>query len=152
MPRARTLPPFVLGALAGTAVAAAFVRRSLASRGDEESDEVALVAIFDGVDFKSRSPAFGGGSILAWFGGVTLDLREAQLAPGARLSVSALFGGIAVKTPPEWRIESRVHVLLGGADTRNPAGDDPDAPVLAVEGRAVLGGIAVGPRAFAKAD
>lgn len=149
MTRARPLPTFVLGALAGTAAAAAFAKRALASRGDEDSDELALVAIFDGIDLTSRSKAFTGGSIVAWFGGVTLDLREAELAPGARLSVSALFGGVAVKTPPEWRIESRVHVVLGGADTRSLADDDQDVPVLAVDGRALFGGIAVGSRALA---
>ena len=62
------------------------MKRALPSRGDAESDEVALVAIFDGVKLESRSQAFRGGSMLAWFGGVAVDLREAQLAPGALIS------------------------------------------------------------------
>ena len=66
----RTLVIFELGAWAGMAAAAALAKRALPSRGDEESDEVTLMAIFDGIDLKSRAQAFRGGSIFAWFGGV----------------------------------------------------------------------------------
>jgi hypothetical protein len=129
------------------ATAAAVVRRAVPSRGDEDSDEVSLVAVFDGIDMKSRAKAFKGGSMFAWFGGIAMDLREADLAPGARLSVHTLLGGIAIKTPPSWRIESNMKAIAGGVDARKPAEDDQDAPVLALEGVALLGGIAVGPEA-----
>ena len=46
--------------------------------------------------------------MLAWFGGITLDLREATLAPGARLTVNTIFGGVAIRVPPEWRLESNL--------------------------------------------
>jgi len=114
------------------------------SHGDEESDELELVAIFDGIDLKNRAKSFTGGSMLAWFGGIAVDLREAQLAPGAKLSVRVLFGGIAVKTPPDWRIKSNVKVLPGGLDVRNPKEVDEDAPVLLLEGTVLFGGVAIG--------
>lgn len=82
----------------------------------------------------------------AWFGGVAVDLREAELAPDARLSLHALMGGIAVKVPEGWRVESNVKALLGGVDVRS-AQDDPSAPTLRVDGLAVLGGIAIGAKA-----
>jgi hypothetical protein len=50
--------------------AAAFVRHAVPSHGDEESDELALVAVFDGINLASRAKAFKGGSMLAWFGGI----------------------------------------------------------------------------------
>src|SRR4029450_4166990 len=133
------------------AIAALFAKGALPSRGDEDSDELALVAIFDGIDLKSRATAVRGGSMLAWFGGIAVDLREAELAPGARLSVHTLLGGIAIKTPPTWRIKSSVKALAGGVDARTPAEDDEDAPVLTIEGIALLGGIAVGAKADAAA-
>jgi hypothetical protein len=126
--------------------AAAFVRRAVPSRGDEESDELALVAVFDGIDLKSRARAFSGGSMLAWFGGIDVDLRQVELAPGARLSLHALFGGIAIKTPPNWRLESELKALAGGIDARTPAQDALEAPVLTLTGRALFGGIAIGTR------
>ena len=143
----RGLLLFKLGAWAGLLGAAAFVRRAVPSQGDEESDELGLVAVLNGVELKSRATAFRGGSMLAWFGGIAVDLREAELAPGARLCLNTLFGGIAIKTPPGWRIESELKAVAGGAETRSPAQDDPDAPVLTLTGMALFGGIAVGGKA-----
>jgi len=143
----RGLLLFKLGALVGMMGAAAFVRRTVPSRGDEDSDELGLVAIFDGIDLKSRATAFKGGSMLAWFGGIAVDLREADLAPGARLCLHTLFGGIAIKTPPGWRIESEMKALAGGVNASAPADDDPESPVLTVTGTAVFGGIDVAARA-----
>ena len=144
----RRLLLFKLGALVGMIVAAAFFKRVNRSRGDAESDELALVAILDGVELESRSKAFRGGSMLAWLGGIDADLTNAELAPGARLSVHALFGGIDVTIPPTWRVESDTKALMGGIDARG-AQDDPGAPVLVLEGMAVFGGIDVGPKARA---
>jgi hypothetical protein len=147
----RSLLIFKLGVWAGMMAAAAFVKRAVPSRGDEDSDELALVAVFDGIDLESRSHNFKGGSMLAWFGGISLDLRSAELAPGATLSLRTLFGGIDVRTPPSWRLESSVKAVSGGVETATPAQSDPDAPVLALEGLALMGGIAVGAKRAADA-
>ena len=151
MRRLRSVVIFELGVWAGIAAAAAFVKRAFPSRGDEDSDEVALVAVFDGIELKSRAKAFKGGSMLAWFGGIAVDLRDADLAPDARLSVRTLFGGIAIKTPPSWRLESRVRTVAGGVDARTPAEGDESAPVLSLDGVALFGGVAVGAKADAVA-
>jgi hypothetical protein len=148
----RTLLVFKLGVYAGLAAAAGLMRRALPSRGDESSDEVALVAIFDGVRLESRARAFRGGSMLAWFGGIDVDLREAELAPDARLSVTALFGGISIRVPEGWRVESSVKTLAGGADVRASDGTASAAPTLRLDGLAAFGGVAVGARPGATAD
>jgi hypothetical protein len=137
----RSLLVFKLGVWVGMMGAARLIKGVVPSRGDEESDEVALAAILDGVELKSRAKAFKGGSMLAWFGGIDADLREAELAPEARLSLNALWGGITIETPPGWRVESSVKTLAGGVDVPTPAAAD--GPVLAVEGMALFGGIEV---------
>lgn len=134
---------FKLGAWAGVAAAAALAKRALPSRGDAESDEVALVAIFDGIDLKSRAQAFRGGSMLAWFGGVAVDLTEAKLAPDARLTIGALFGGVDVKVPPEWRVVSTGRAFAGGVSDDVPEPQDPEAPTLTVESTTAFGGISI---------
>ena len=148
----RALLVYKLGIWTGVVASAVFAKRALPSRGDEESDEVELVAIFDGIELKSRAKSFKGGSMLAWFGGIAVDLREAELAPGAKLSVRTLFGGIAVKTPANWRIKSDVKALGGGIDVRNPPQVDADAPVLLLDGMALFGGVAVGGKAGPETD
>jgi hypothetical protein len=143
----RSLGVFVLGFYAGVFASAALAKRALPSRGDEESDEVQLAAILGGIDLESRAQAFRGGSMFAWFGGVAVDLRQATLAPGAHLTVTALFGGIAVRVPLGWRVESNVQVLAGGVDVSVPDPDDPSAPTLTLEGFAAFGGVEVGAKA-----
>ena len=131
------------GTLVGVVGAGAFLKRALPSAGDELSGEVSLVGALGGVELTSRASSFAGGSVLAWLGGVELDLREASLAPAAALAVHTLLGGAVIRVPADWRVDSRVHVLLGGLDT--PSADDAaaDAPTLTVAGFAVLGGIVV---------
>lgn len=133
----------VLGLFGGFMAAAAVVKRAVPSRGDAESDEVALIAVFDGTKLRSESKAFRGGSMLAWFGGVDADLRGAELASGARLSVGALFGGIQLIVPEGWRLETSIKAVAGGYDVGGRGPEDPDAPLLVIDGYALCGGVAV---------
>ena len=137
----RSVLLFKLGVWVGMTSAARVMKHALPSTGDANSDEISLAAVMDGVKLESRAKAFRGGSLLAWYGGIQLDLREAELAPDARLTANAFFGGIDVKTPPGWRIEPNVKGLGGGVDT--PSAADPEGPVLALDGMAVFSGIRV---------
>jgi hypothetical protein len=139
----RRLGLVILGFYGGLLAAAALVKRALPSRGDAESDEVRLIAIFGGAELESRAQAFRGGSMLAWFGGIAVDLRQATLAPDAQLTVGALFGGVDVKVPPGWRVVSTARALAGGVSDDVPEPDDPAAPTLTVESTAVFGGVSV---------
>jgi hypothetical protein len=139
----RTLVLLEVGAWAGMVTTAAIVKRVLPSRGNTESDELALVAIFDGVELESRALAFRGGSMFAWFGGVSADLRGATLAPDARLTIGALFGGVDVKVPPGWRVVSTARAIAGGVADAIPEPEDSNAPTLTVESTAVFGGVSI---------
>jgi Cell wall-active antibiotics response 4TMS YvqF len=134
----------LLGFWAGLMAAAAIVKRVLRSRGDAESDEVALIAIFDGIDLESRASAFRGGSMFAWFGGISVDLRAARLSSdGAHLDLHALNGGIAIKVPEGWRVRSNMRAFAGGVVAHAPEPEAADAPTLTLDGFSVFGGIAV---------
>ena len=139
----RALGLLFVGFYGGVLAAAALVRRALPSRGDAESDDVALVAIFGGAELRSRSQAFRGGTILAWFGGVDADLREATLAPNAELSAGAMWGGVRIVVPEGWRVEADVNALAGGVEVKVPEPEDPEAPTLRVVARAAFGGVAI---------
>ena len=140
----RTLLVFKLGFWAGTFASAALLRRAFPSRGDAESDELRLVAIMNGIELTSRAQAFRGGSMFTWLGGIAVDLREAQLAPDAHLELGSLVGGIALRVPPGWRVESDVQSLAGGVAIDVPAPDSDAAPTLRLTGYSAFGGIAVG--------
>ena len=140
----RGLLLFKLGFWSGVLASAAFMKRVLPSRGDADSDEVALVAILDGIELKSRAQAFRGGSMFSWLGGIAVDLRKAQLAPDAHLDVRSVLGGIAIRVPPGWRVESDVKALGGGVAIGVPEPEVDDAPTLRLDGFSAFGGIAVG--------
>lgn len=148
----RRLGLLSLGFFGGFMAAAVLVKHLVPSRGDAESDDVALMAVFDGVDLRSEAKGFRGGSMLAWYGGVNADLREAELAPDARLSLAALFGGVALRVPPGWRVESNVRAFAGGVDVSGSDPDDPDAPLLVLDGLALFGGVAVSRKAPRSAE
>jgi hypothetical protein len=140
----RAVGLLLLGFWAGLMAAAAMMKRVLRSRGDAESDEIALVAIFDGIDLKSRASAFRGGSMFAWFGGISVDLSAAKLpSDGAHLDLHALNGGIAIKVPAGWRVRSSMRAVAGGVDVRAVEPEAADAPTLTLEGLAAFGGVAV---------
>jgi hypothetical protein len=148
----RGLLLFKLGFWAGMFASATILKRVLPSFGDEESDEVALVAIMNGIELKSRSRAFRGGSMFSWLGGIAVDLREVELAENAHLDVHSAFGGIAIRVPTGWRVESTVTSLAGGVAVDVPEPESPDAPTLRLDGFSAFGGIAVGAKPHSAAS
>jgi len=129
-------------------VGALVARRRLPTYGDQDSDTFALVAAMDGVDFASRADALQAGSGTAVAGGIEIDLTEAGLADTATLALTAVMGGIDVVVPPEWRVEMSSSVFMGGTDNlTDPDATADDAPLLLIDARAYMGGIAVRPEA-----
>jgi len=140
----RAVVLFKVGFWAGIIASGVLLQRMLPSRGDEESNEVTLVAALNGVELKSRAQAFRGGSMLSWLGGIAVDLRDAQLAPDAHLDVRSAFGGIAIRVPQGWRIVSNVKSFAGGVAIGVPEPEAAEAPTLRIDGLTVFGGVAVG--------
>jgi len=126
--------------IAGALVA----RKRLPTYGDQDSDSFALVAAMDGVDFSSKAEALREGSGTAVAGGIEIDLTEAHLADRAVLDLTAVMGGIDVVVPADWRVEMSSNVFMGGIDNfTDPDATRDDAPLLLVDAKAYLGGIAV---------
>jgi predicted membrane protein len=74
------------------------------------------------------------------FGGVTIDLRNAQLDPeGARLDVTALLGGVEILVPKGWRVTTSGTPILGGIDNKT-AGEAAEGPELRIDALTILGG------------
>src|SRR5262245_28064994 len=128
----RALALVTAGVFAGFAATGILLRRAFPSRGDEGSDEVALAAINSGIELESDASAFRGGSMFTWFGGMAVDLSEATLAPDARLTLTTVFGGIDLRIPHGWRVESNVRVGPGGVSLDVEEADD-DAPLLVLD-------------------
>jgi predicted membrane protein len=130
------------GGMAGAAPGAA----GAASVGPTNANTVHEFAIFGGGHRRIDSQEFEGGSAVALFGGVQLDLRKAETKlPEVNIDVTAAFGGVEIKVPETWAVSMRVTSIFGGYDdkTHVPPGGAANPPVLVVTGAVIFGGLAV---------
>jgi Domain of unknown function (DUF1707) len=106
-----------------------------------------IVAIFGGASRKGGWHAEPEMNVLAIFGGVELDFREAVLSGNeVALRATAILGGVEVTVPPEMRVIDEGGIaILGGREIAGASADtaDPNPPVLRIMGTCVLGGIEV---------
>ncbi|HEY3163499.1 MAG TPA: hypothetical protein VGJ71_04020 [Candidatus Limnocylindrales bacterium] len=141
----------LLGWFATMAVAASVAmqrKRDAPPASDPDADSIELRAIFGPLEFASTAAAFRGGSVECWFGGGTIDLRGATLAPdGAYLRTTAVFGGASILVPDGWIVETHISGIGGAGDARGIDGADvaanPLAPKLVIEGPVAFGGFAI---------
>jgi len=106
--------------------------------------EISALAVLSGVERKNSSQHFSGGQATAFMGGVEIDLASARTDAGpAVIEVFAMWGGIEVKVPTDWRVTSEVLALMGSFEdkTTPPAGEA--GGHLVVRGLAIMGGVEV---------
>ena len=107
-----------------------------------------MVAVFGGVERKGRWRMRAKSQATAIFGGVDLDLREADFdAPVVELNVQVCFGGVDIKVPAGINVRHETVNIFGGTDVKNLGEPVPGAPTLVVKGMVFFGGVDVkGPR------
>jgi len=111
----------------------------LGARGDDD-ETINSAVIWWGSERRTRSQNFRGGSLSAIMGGIAVDLRQADLADRADISVFVLWGGVEIKVPPTWRVRVSGLPLLGGWDDKTQPPADPHAPELNVHVTSIMGG------------
>jgi predicted membrane protein len=105
--------------------------------------------VFGGLERRMTSPDFQGGDVTAIFGGVELDLTEAQMQTNeATLAITAIFGGVEIRVPPTWQVAFRGAPIFGGVEdkTRTARVDDPANPnfkTLVITGAVIFGGLEI---------
>lgn len=110
----------------------------------DSSESFQHTAVFSGVDAASDSASFKGGAVSAVFGGADIDLTQAQLDPeGAYLELTAVFGGIDIRVPRDWRVQVTGVPVFGGWDAKveNRVDKNAEGPVLRIHCTAMFGGI-----------
>lgn len=102
--------------------------------------------VFGGLERRMTSQDFRGGEVTTIFGGVELDLSEANMqAEEATLAVTAIFGGVEIRVPPTWQVVFRGAPIFGGIEdkTRTARVQDPTANLksLVITGAVIFGGL-----------
>ena len=111
-------------------------------RAEESStDDNEKVAIFYGEQSRVRGD-YTGGSATAIFGGVDLDLRQANIKDGAIIDVFTFCGGININLPDDVIVKNEVRGVLGGSDDKTMS--KPSAKkTIYLKGECVLGGLEI---------
>lgn len=112
--------------------------------GASGEDVIRATAVFGGSELASAARQFEGAWLTAICGGITLDLRDAQLAPeGASVNATVAFGGIDILVPKGWRISVRSTPIFGGVEDKTDQSEPPapDAPTLHIDALTVFGGV-----------
>jgi predicted membrane protein len=118
-------------------------RRTQGKLPEFKGDDLDTANIFSGQKRTITSSSFRGGRAQAIFGGLELDLTQAKLEGGqATIDLTAIFGGIDVRIPKEWKVVVDATPILGGVDDTHRS--VPDAEIkgtLYIKATAIFGGI-----------
>ena len=106
-------------------------------------NKVHEVNVFSGTRRVITDQDFRGGKVDCVFGGITLDLRGADIAEDkAVLHISAVYGGAIVLIPPHWDLVIRGGGFFGGySDQTVHPPRTPQTKRLIAKGGAVFGGV-----------
>lgn len=95
------------------------------------------VGVFSGNEVKEKDK-FTGASLVAVFGGVTFDLREAKIEEDVVIDCVSVFGGIDVIVPNNVKVKTTGVPLFGGAEDKSLG---KEGPTVLVNYVCVFGGV-----------
>lgn len=103
-----------------------------------------IVAVFSGAERRGRWLVEPETNVVAVFGGVELDLRQAILSRReVTINIVAIMGGVNLTLPPGVRVINSISAVFGGTSLPPEDTVDPDAPVIRLTGFALFGGVSV---------
>ena len=108
----------------------------------DPSKHLDVLALLGGIQRAIGAQDFQGGSATAVMGGCEIDLSKASIEGKAVLNTFAFWGGIDIKVPPDWAVETQGVALLGGFADSSRRPDD-DSKKLILTGYALMGGVEV---------
>lgn len=120
----------------------------LGESGSVDQPHINPMAVFGGVKRRVTSQQLESGEVMALFGGVDLDFRQARMkGTTAAVEVNAIFGGIKLRLPESWAVEVRGSAVAGGFEDKTlpppPGPGGEPAPKLILTGNAMFGGVEI---------
>ncbi|MCK5055807.1 MAG: hypothetical protein KAT34_04080 [Candidatus Aminicenantes bacterium] len=119
-----------------------FRREGKPVRGASDEDRFDETAIFWGFEKNITGKSFKGGTITAIFGGGEIDLRSAELdKDGAVIDITAIFGGVELRIPESWAVETHTTGIFGGADNKCKNREQREGQRVVINATAIFGGV-----------
>ncbi len=106
-----------------------------------DGDRQSGVAVFCGTELNFDNAVFEGAELVAVFGGVYCNLKNAIIDRDCVIKACAVFGGIDIIVPDNVKVVTNATSIFGGIDVEksNPVGEH----TLYIEGVCMFGGIDV---------
>lgn len=117
------------------------LRQGFSRPSISDEDTTDLFAALAGIDTKVTSHGYKGGKASAILGGISIDLRKADIKNTAQLDLFTFWGGIELKVPETWQVNVSGTPLMGGWDNKADKPDNKKAPVLNVNATCIMGGV-----------
>jgi predicted membrane protein len=119
------------------------VAAAASAKGNKE-DILDVAAVFGAVKKNLYSKTFKGGEIVSVFGGVDLDLSQADFEGKIVIESVNIFGGATLIVPPTWQVRSEAVAIFGGIeDKRKRFEAQSPEKILVLEGFVMFGGIEI---------
>jgi predicted membrane protein len=120
-------------------------KKSLEGVPATANPDVSAWVVFSGIKRKVDSQDFKGGDVVAVFGGVNIDLRNAAIAgERAVIDLNLLFGGVDIRVPETWNVVMKGVAIFGAFEdkTTHPKADpNVKTPELVITGAAMFAGV-----------
>lgn len=138
--RGKVFPPRYYGKIG--------LKKGEVEEGDESrassDDRIDESTMFGSISKRVTTKSFKGGSISVVFGAAEIDLRSAQLAEeGAVLDISTIFGGVEIRIPESWMVQTHSSAVLGGVDVKYSNTEVNIGKRLVINASAVFGGVEI---------
>jgi len=111
----------------------------------ERSNSGAVIAIMSGVERRGSWRPADHNFVLCLMGGAELDFREVRLPPGeTEVFIIAIMGGVELIIPPGLAVDVSGFAIMGEfSHLTPPTNPRPDAPVLKIQGMALMGAVEI---------
>lgn len=119
------------------------VEKKVHELGSDESGE-AQMAVFSGNDRTYKGEVFSGANLMAVFGGVDLDLREAKFTKDTAIRAFCLFGGIDIKVPEDVQVKIKSGFFFGGVTDEREDSPNNGKYTIYIEAAGGFGGLTIG--------
>lgn len=92
------------------------VKEKIKKLNEDELEE--YYATFSGQEINPKGDEFEGASLNAVFGGIDLNLTDAQIQKDTLINVTSVFGGVDIKVPSNVNVRVKSTSIFGGVDNK----------------------------------
>lgn len=103
----------------------------------------AQTAVFSGSDRTYKKEVFSGSNLVAIFGGVDLDLRNAIFEKDTVIKAVCAFGGIEIKVPSDVQIKTKSGFIFGGITDERKNQTESAKHAIYLDAAGAFGGITI---------